>query len=149
MLFSRSHVKISSFCTKAQLAFHWCLYNKYVYHSQPERIIAINLAIYKLYMKVTDTTMLPPPPPPPWQLHSNSQNCTELTNQHLPPLFCILLLVIDSYSCTLNLTTFLPFLGSIFLLVRYAVHFRGNFPILQTCYIYFTLLPQYNNLVLL
>ena len=26
MLFS--HVKISSFCTKAHLVFHWCLYNK-------------------------------------------------------------------------------------------------------------------------
>ena len=26
-----SHVKISCFCLKAQLVFHWCLYNKIVY----------------------------------------------------------------------------------------------------------------------
>ena len=36
-----SHVKISRVRTKAQLVFHWCLYNKYVYHSQPEHTIAI------------------------------------------------------------------------------------------------------------
>ena len=29
MLFS--HVKISSFCVKAHLVFHWCLYNKEIY----------------------------------------------------------------------------------------------------------------------
>ena len=29
MLFS--HLKISSFCSKAHLVFHWCLHNKYVY----------------------------------------------------------------------------------------------------------------------
>ena len=29
MLFS--HVKISSFCAKAHLVFHWCLYNKMLY----------------------------------------------------------------------------------------------------------------------
>ena len=29
MLFS--HLKISSFCAKAHLIFHWCLYNKYIY----------------------------------------------------------------------------------------------------------------------
>ena len=29
MLFS--HVKISSFCAKGHLVFHWCLYNKCIY----------------------------------------------------------------------------------------------------------------------
>ena len=31
MLFS--HVKISSFCAKAHLVFHWCLYNKFSSYS--------------------------------------------------------------------------------------------------------------------
>ena len=29
-----SHVKISSFRAKAHLVFHWCFYNKNVYHAR-------------------------------------------------------------------------------------------------------------------
>ena len=54
MLFS--HVKISSFCTKAHLVFHWCLYNKpdyYMYSPTPELIIedcSLDLTLYYMYL---------------------------------------------------------------------------------------------------
>ena len=38
-----SHVKISSFCAKAHLIFHWCLYNKYMYCIQDNLVIRNDL----------------------------------------------------------------------------------------------------------